>query len=88
MDHRHLSNIDCLKAHTACLVSFISAVMAAAKKKKEKPPWKTGTCSGHITNLKQSILTFDIYGIDKSNPPQLLKPWTRFSNVSLRFVPS
>ncbi len=33
--------------------------MAAAKKN----PWKTGASSGHITNLKQSILeTFDIYG--------------------------
>jgi hypothetical protein len=33
--------------------------MAAAKKK----PWKTGASSGHIRNLKQSILeTFDIYG--------------------------
>jgi hypothetical protein len=32
--------------------------MAAAK-----GPWKTGTSSGHITNLKQSILeTFNIYG--------------------------
>jgi hypothetical protein len=37
--------------------------MAAAKKKKKKKksPWKTGTRSGHITNLKQSILTFGIY---------------------------
>jgi hypothetical protein len=34
--------------------------MAAAKKK----PIKTGASSGHITNLKQSILeTFDIYDI-------------------------
>jgi hypothetical protein len=33
--------------------------MAGAKKK----PIKTGASSGHITNLKQSILeTFDIYG--------------------------
>jgi hypothetical protein len=33
--------------------------MVAAKKK----PIKTGACSGHIPNLKQSILeTFDIYG--------------------------
>jgi hypothetical protein len=32
--------------------------MAAAKKK----PWKMGASSGHIINLKQSILeTFDIY---------------------------
>jgi hypothetical protein len=38
--------------------------MAAATKKKRKEayPWKAGTSSGHITNLKQSILeTFDIY---------------------------
>jgi hypothetical protein len=30
----------------------------------EKKPWKTGASSGHIANLKQSILeTFYIYGI-------------------------
>jgi hypothetical protein len=38
----------------------------ATKKKKRKEeayPWKAGASSGHITNLKQSILeTFDIYG--------------------------
>jgi hypothetical protein len=41
--------------------------MAAATKKKRKEetyPWKAGASSGHITNLKQSILeTFDIYGL-------------------------
>jgi hypothetical protein len=39
---------------------------AATKKKKRKEeayPWMAGASSGHITNLKQSILeTFDIYG--------------------------
>jgi hypothetical protein len=36
--------------------------MDIAKKEKKKP-WKTSTSSGHITNIKQSILeTFDIYG--------------------------
>jgi len=39
--------------------------MAAATKKEKKRrsfPWKAGASSGHITNLKQSILeTFDIY---------------------------
>jgi hypothetical protein len=39
--------------------------MAAATKKKRKEeayPWKAGTSSWHITNLKQSIFeTFDIY---------------------------
>jgi hypothetical protein len=38
--------------------------MAAATKKEKKRkayPWKAGASSGHITNLKQSILeTFDI----------------------------
>jgi hypothetical protein len=34
----------------------------AAAKKKEKKPIKTGASSGHLRNLKQSILvTFDIY---------------------------
>jgi len=36
--------------------------MAAAKKKKKRKeevyPWKAGASSGHITNLKQSILDF------------------------------
>ncbi len=40
--------------------------MATATKKKRKEeayPWKASTSSGHITNLKQSILeAFDIYG--------------------------
>ncbi len=37
--HRHLSNIDCLMAHTACLVCFISTVNEHSKKKL-KMPWK------------------------------------------------
>jgi len=32
---RHLSDIDCLKAHTACLVCFISTVNGNRKKEKE-----------------------------------------------------
>jgi hypothetical protein len=36
--------------------------MAASKKNKKKP-WKMCASSGHITNIKQSILeTFNIYG--------------------------
>jgi hypothetical protein len=34
-DHRHLSNIDCLTARTACLVCFISTVNGRSKKRKE-----------------------------------------------------
>jgi hypothetical protein len=60
----HLSNIDCFMARNAWLVCFISTVKAAAK--KEKKPIKTGASSGHITNLKQSILeTFDIYDLEE-----------------------
>jgi hypothetical protein len=44
--------------------------MAAATKKKRKEkayPWKAGASSGHITNLKQSILeAFDIYDRNSS----------------------
>jgi hypothetical protein len=40
---------------------FASLVLLMAAEKKK--PLKTGTSSGHITNLKQSILeTLDIYG--------------------------
>ncbi len=61
-NHRHLRNIDCLTVRTVCLVCFISTVNGCIKKEKKKPI-KTGTSSGHITNLEQSILeTFDIYG--------------------------
>ncbi len=44
-------------AHTACLVCFIRIVNCCSKKEAIM----TGASSGHITNLKQSILeTFDI----------------------------
>jgi hypothetical protein len=33
-NHRHLSNIDCLKARTTCLVCFISTVNGYRKKRK------------------------------------------------------
>ncbi len=54
-------------ACTACLVCFVSTVNGRSNKKKKRKeeayPWKTSASSGHITNLKQSILeTFDIYG--------------------------
>jgi hypothetical protein len=46
--------------------------MAAATKKKrqeEACPWKAGSSSGHITNLKQSILeTFNIFGVIAQAP--------------------
>ncbi len=33
-NHRHLSNIDCLMVHTACLVCFISTVNGRSKIKE------------------------------------------------------
>jgi hypothetical protein len=43
--------------------------MATAKRKK---PWKTSASSGHITNLKQSILeTFNIYDTNSSRVTRL-----------------
>jgi hypothetical protein len=57
--HRHLSNIDCLTAHTAWLICFISTVNGHSKKRSRM----TGTSGRHITSLKKSILeTFNIYG--------------------------
>ncbi len=43
--------------------SLVLSMAAATKKRKEEAyPWKAGASSGHITNLKQSILeTFDTY---------------------------
>ncbi len=51
--HRHLRKIGCLMAHTACLVCLISTVSGRSKKSL-----KCGISSGHITNLKQSIFSF------------------------------
>ncbi len=59
--HIHLSNIDCLKAHTTCLVCFISTVNGHHNKRKRS------ASSGHITNLKQSVLeTFNIVSVKLS----------------------
>jgi hypothetical protein len=79
--HRHLSNIDCLMVHTTCLVYFICTVNGHSKKKK---PWKTGASSGHITNLKQSILeTFNIYAYI----PKLIRLVQLFTKLAPFFVP-
>jgi len=34
--HRHLRNIDCLMARTACLVCFISTVNGHSKRKRKE----------------------------------------------------
>jgi hypothetical protein len=45
------------------VLPMASATKKEKKRKEEAYPWKAGASSGHITNLKQSILeTFDIYG--------------------------
>jgi hypothetical protein len=36
LNHRHLRNIDCLMAHTTCLVCFINTVNGHSKKKVKK----------------------------------------------------
>jgi hypothetical protein len=43
-------------ARTACLVCFISTVNGHSKKKG----YKCGSSSGHITNFKQSIFSYDM----------------------------
>jgi hypothetical protein len=47
----------------ASLVLLMAAATKKKKRKEEAYPWRAGTSSRHITNLKQSILeTFDVYG--------------------------
>ncbi len=54
--HRHLSNIHCSMANTACHVCFIRAVNGCSKKRKKwKMPWKMQH-QQHTTKLKQSII--------------------------------
>jgi hypothetical protein len=36
LNHRHLRNIDCLTAHTTCLVCFISTVNFHSKRKRKR----------------------------------------------------
>ncbi len=64
--HRHLWIIDCLTARTACLVCFISTVNGHNKKRKEKKAIMGCARSGHITNLSNLFLPFDIYGITQA----------------------
>jgi hypothetical protein len=45
-DHRHVSNTDCLKARTACLVCFISTVNGRSKKKKKLSLGRPGLVAG------------------------------------------
>ncbi len=66
-------------AHPACLVSLISTVNGRIKKKRKKKPWKPGTSSGHITNLKQSIFHLSISMIvTRYHLPYL--PWPSNTN--------
>jgi hypothetical protein len=69
---RYLSNIDCLTGHTACLVCFICTFNGRSKKE----PIKTGASSGHITNLKESILEtlISMVKVNKSSPLQAILP--------------
>jgi hypothetical protein len=62
---------------------------AATKKKKRKEEaclWKAGASSGHITNLKKSILeTFDIYDKDQSGSASYKVFTTNGQNGTARF---
>jgi len=64
------------------LFASLVLLMAAAKK-----PIKTGTGSGHITNLKQSILeTFDIYGSSTSKVMEHVPIRSRFLYTSMEWA--
>ncbi len=62
--------------------SLVLSTAAATKKKKRKEeayPWKAGTSSGHITNLKQSVLDFRYLWLFSCTPRYL--PCLLFSDV-------
>jgi hypothetical protein len=59
-DHRHLSNIDCLMACTACLVCFISTVNGCSKK-RENALEDVALVAGTQQNLS-NLYSLDIYG--------------------------
>jgi hypothetical protein len=62
-DHRHLSNIDCLIACTACLVCFISTVNGR-NKKRENALEDVALVAGTQPNLS-NLYSLDIYAADR-----------------------
>jgi hypothetical protein len=68
-------------ARTTCLVCLISTVSGHSKRKEKNQ--KCGASSRRITNLKQSILSFDIYG---HNAAQGVKAITAFAIVAEMFA--
>jgi hypothetical protein len=59
-NHRHLSNIDCSMAVTACLVCFISTV-TGCRKKRENALEDVALVVGTQQNLSNQY-SLDIYG--------------------------
>jgi len=53
--HRHLSNIDCLMAHTAPLVCFISTVNGRSKKEAENASEDVALVVGTQQNLSNLL---------------------------------
>ncbi len=71
-------------ANTACLVCFVSTVNGCSNKRKEAAyPWKPGTSSRHITNLKQSILETSM---QQHSEKQALVAGTKQSKLAKRAV--
>ncbi len=60
--HRHLRNIDCLMAHNACLVCFISSVNGHSKKSKKRSLLWVALEAGTQQNLS-SLYYLDVYGL-------------------------
>jgi hypothetical protein len=61
--HRHLSNIDCLMARTACLVCFISTVNGRSK----KGLYRLVLVAGTPQTLSNLFFTFDVYDAVATN---------------------
>jgi hypothetical protein len=61
-DHRHLCNIDCLIARTACLVCFIGTVHGCSKE-RENALVDVAPVAGTQQNLS-NLYSLDIYEQD------------------------
>ncbi len=70
--HRHLSNIDCMKARTACLVCFINTVNGHHKKRKRSLE-RSALVAGTLQTLSNLFWTFHIYV--QALPKTKTRPW-------------
>jgi hypothetical protein len=71
VNYGHLRNIDCLTAHIACLVCFISTVNGRSKKRRKRSLLQVALVAGTQLNLS-SLYYLDVYVVNRHK--QLFEP--------------